>query len=61
MLFRSEIRELLGAPPEAAASLGAALGAKRVRLWMPAASGEPYLAFAPADLPENTVWNLAFD
>ena len=57
----AEIRELLGAPPEAAASLGAALGAKRVRLWMPAASGEPYLAFAPADLPENTVWNLAFD
>ena len=57
----AEIRELLGAPPEAAASLGAALGTKAVQLWMPAASGEPYLAFAPADLPENTVWNLAFD
>ena len=57
----TEVRELLGAPPEAAASLGAALGTKAVQLWMPAASGEPYLAFAPADLPENTVWNLAFD
>ncbi len=57
----AEIRELLGASEAEAAALGAALGAKRVRLWTPAASGEPYLAFAPADLPENTVWNLAFD
>lgn len=57
----TEVRELLGAPPEAAAALGAALGTERVRLWRPADSGEPYLAFAPADLPANTVWNLAFD
>lgn len=57
----AEIRELLGASEAEAAALGAALGTKRVQLWMPAASGEPYLAFAPADLPENTVWNLAFD
>ncbi len=57
----AEIRELLGASEAEAAALGAALGAQRVRLWLPAASGEPYLAFSPADLSENTVWNLAFD
>lgn len=57
----AEIRELLGASEAEAASIGAALGTKRVRLWLPAASGEPYLASSPADLPENTVWNLAFD
>lgn len=44
----TEVRELLGAPPEAAAALGAELGTARVRLWLPSASGEPYLAFAPA-------------
>ncbi|MBQ6465784.1 MAG: hypothetical protein IJJ43_05915, partial [Oscillospiraceae bacterium] len=57
----TEVRELLGAPPEAAASLGAALGTAETRLWTPAREGEPYLAFAPADLPADTVWNLAFD
>lgn len=56
-----QVRELLGAPPEAAAAVGAALGTARVRLWLPAERGEPYLAFAPADLPAATVWNLAFD
>lgn len=57
----TEVRELLGAPPEAAAAIGAALSTPLVRLWLPAESGEPYLAFAPADLPPDTVWNLAFD
>lgn len=57
----AEIRELLGASEAEAAAIGAALGAKRVHLWRPARSGDPYLAFSPADLPENTVWNLAFD
>ena len=57
----TEVRELLGAPEEAAAALGAVLGTPRVRLWLPAEEGEPYLAFSPADLPRNTVWNLAFD
>ncbi|MBR5343476.1 MAG: GNAT family N-acetyltransferase [Oscillospiraceae bacterium] len=57
----TEIRELLGASEEEAAALGAALGTERVRLWLPAAQGDPYLAFAPADLPPDTVWNLAFD
>ena len=57
----AEVRELLGVEPEAAASLGAVLGCARVRLWLPAESGEPYLAFAPADLPPDTIWNLAFD
>jgi hypothetical protein len=57
----AEIRELLGASEAEAAAIGAALGAERVKLWRPARSGDPYLAFSPADLPENTVWNLAFD
>lgn len=57
----TEVRELLGVEPEAAASLGAALGTAHVRLWLPANSGEPYLASSPADLPPDTVWNLAFD
>ncbi len=57
----AEVHELLGALPEAAAALGAALGTKRVRLWQSAESGEPYLAFVPGDLPPDTVWNLAFD
>lgn len=57
----TEVRELLGAPSEAAAAIGAALGTQRVRLWLPAESGDPYLAFAPAELPPGTVWNLAFD
>ena len=57
----TEVRELLGAPPEAAAALGAALGTEKTRLWLPAREGEPYLAFAPDDLPADTVWNLAFD
>ena len=56
-----EVRELLGASDAAAAALGAALGTEKVRLWTPAESGEPDLAFAPADLPCGTVWNLAFD
>ena len=55
------VRELLGAPSESAAALGAHLGTARVRLWRPAPEGEPYLAFAPAGLPADTVWDLAFD
>lgn len=57
----TEVRELLGASETEAAAVGAALGTKEVRLWLPAESGEPYLAFAPVELPGNTVWNLAFD
>ena len=57
----TEVRELLGAPPESAAALGAHLGTARVRLWRPAPEGEPYLAFAPVGLPADTVWDLAFD
>jgi len=57
----TEVVELLGAPPEAAAAVGAALGTRRVRLWQSAVSGEPYLVFVPDDLPPETVWNLAFD
>lgn len=57
----TEVRELLGAPPEAAASLGAALKTDSVRLWTPAPQGRPYLTFAPAGVPADTVWNLAFD
>lgn len=57
----AEVHELLGAPPEAAAALGAALGTNIVRLRTPAESGEPYLSFVPAELPAGTVWNLAFD
>ena len=57
----TEVRELLGAPPEAAAALGAALGTAETRLWTPAREGEPYLAFAPDNLPADTIWNLAFD
>ena len=57
----TEVRELLGLPPEAAAALGTALGTASVRVWMPAGEGEPYLAFRPAALPPDTVWNLAFD
>lgn len=54
------VRELLGVPPEAAAALGPALGAKRVRLSLPAPAGEPYLAFAPDDIPGNAVCSLVF-
>lgn len=57
----TELRELLGASDAEAAALGAALGTARVRLWQPAAEGEPYLAFSPPELPAGTVWNLAFD
>ncbi|MGX8692360.1 MAG: GNAT family N-acetyltransferase [Clostridia bacterium] len=57
----TQVRELLGMPPEAAAAVGAALGTARARLWQPAESGEPFLAFSPAELPSGTVWNLAFD
>ncbi len=55
------VRELLGAPEEAAASLGAALGTAKVRLWSPAPSGEPFLVFTPNELSPDTVWNLAFE
>lgn len=55
------IREALGLRPEQAASLGAALGVERMELFLPAPEGEPYLAFSPAELPPDTVWNLAFD
>lgn len=57
----AEVRELLGVPPEAAAALGAALGTEIARLWQPAESGVPYLAFSGGELPKNTVWNLAYD
>lgn len=57
----TEVRELLGASEAEAAALGAFLGCARVRLWQPSPGGEPYLAFAPADIPPGTVWNLAFD
>lgn len=57
----TEVRELLGVPPEAAASLGASLGTSRVRLRQPARAGEPFLVFSPPELPPDTVWNLAFD
>lgn len=57
----AEVRELLGAPPEAAAALGAFLGTRRVRLWQAARTGRPFLAFSPPELPPDTVWNLAFD
>ena len=55
------VRELLGAPPEASAALGEALGVGRVHLFESAPAGEAFLAFTPADLPPDTVWNLAFD
>ncbi len=58
---RTELRELLGALEAEAAALGAALGTPRVRLWQPAENGEPYLAFAPADLPPDAVCSLVFD
>lgn len=58
------VRELLCAPASdaarLAAGLGAALGAEGVRLFEPAAEGEPYLA-ADTALPAGTVWNLSFD
>ena len=57
----TEVRELLGAPSEAAAALGSALGTQRVRLRQPAEAGEPFLVFSPPELPADTVWNLAFD
>ncbi len=57
----AEVRELLGAPPEAAASLGAFLGAERARLWQRAERGEPDLVFAPPEVPADAVWTLAFD
>ena len=57
----TEVRELLGAQPEAAAAVGAALGTARARLWSPAEDGEPFLSFAPEGPPAGTVWNLAFD
>lgn len=57
----TEVRELLGAPAEAAAALGAALGTPETALWLPSSAGEPYLAFDRSDLPAGTVWNLAFD
>lgn len=57
----TEVRELFGAPPEAAAALGEALGTPRVRLWLPSREGEPYLAAEPGTLGADTACGLFFD
>lgn len=59
------IRELLlmdeGEKGSAAASVGAAIGAKDFVLYSPAPEGEPYIAALPGILPSDCVWNLSFD
>ena len=59
------IRELLlmdkGEKDSAAASVGAAIGAKNFVLYSPAPEGEPYIAALPGDIPADCVWNLSFD
>ena len=59
------IRELLlmdeGEKSSAAASVGAAIGAKDFVLYSPAPEGEPYIAALPGDIPADCVWNLSFD
>ena len=59
------IRELLlmdeSKKGSAAASVGAAIGAKDFILYRPAPEGEPYIAALPGDIPADCVWNLSFD
>lgn len=57
------IKELLapGAEAAVAASLGAALGARRAVYWLPAQAGEAYISAAPGAVPPSCVWNLSFD
>ena len=59
------IRELLlmdeGEKSSAAASVGAAIGAKDFVLYSPAPEGEPYIAALPGAIPSDCVWNLSFD
>ena len=59
------IRELLlmdgSGTVSAAASVGAALGARGFVLYSPALLGEPYLAAQPGAIPPDCVWNLSFD
>ena len=45
----------------AAASIGAAMGAKDYILYSPAPEGEPYIAALPGSVPAGCVWNLSFD
>lgn len=45
----------------AAASIGAAMGAKDFILYSPAPEGEPYIAALPGFVPAGCVWNLSFD
>ena len=45
-----------------AAAVGDAMGCARVKLYTPGKKGDlPYLAAQPCALPEDCVWNLAFD
>lgn len=45
-----------------AAAVGAVLGCRRVKLYTPGEKGDlPYLAAEPGALPEDCLWNLAFD
>ncbi len=59
------IRELLlmdeSKMGSAAASVGAAIGAKDFLLYSPAPEGEPFIAALPGDIPADCVWNLSFD
>lgn len=61
---RALLRELLlpeGKGESAAASVGAAIGAKDFVLYRPVAEGEPYIAALPGTVPADCVWNLSFD
>jgi len=45
-----------------AAAVGDAMGCRRVKLYTPGKKGDlPYLAAEPGALPEDCVWDLAFD
>ena len=59
------IKELITNTPEdcgrIAASVGAALGAKKCVYYLPAPAGEAYIAAPPGAVPADCVWNLTFD
>lgn len=59
------IRELISENEEdcadAAASVGAMLGARYCRYRLPSGSGDEYIAAEPGRLPPECVWNLSFD
>ncbi len=60
-LIRELICENENDRADAAASVGAVLGAQSCRYRLPSPSGDAYIAAEPNNVPVDCVWNLSFD